>query len=104
MVFKCLQVIRSFSDHTTRLAIVIPVRQLLSGLLKEVGRNLLLSVLLFTSVTCEKSASSLIQTPQNFSGYSSSNTGSRRDDSYRTSRENSLELIELSSINRVSLV
>jgi hypothetical protein len=32
------------------------------------------------------------------------NTGSIRDDSYWTSRENSLELIELSSINKVSLV
>jgi hypothetical protein len=35
---------------------------------------------------------------------SCSNTGSIRDDSYWTSRENSLELIELSSINKVSLV
>ena len=33
-----------------------------------------------------------------------SNTGSIRDDPYWTSRKNSLELIELSSINRVSLV
>ena len=33
-----------------------------------------------------------------------SETGSIRDDPYRTSRENSLELIELSSINIVSLV
>jgi hypothetical protein len=33
-----------------------------------------------------------------------SNTGSIRDDSYWTSRENTLELIELSSINKVSLV
>ena len=33
-----------------------------------------------------------------------SNTGSIRDDPYWTSRENSLELIELSSINIVSLV
>jgi hypothetical protein len=31
------------------------------------------------------------------------NTGSIRDDPYWTSRENSLELIELSSINKVSL-
>ena len=31
-------------------------------------------------------------------------TGSIRDDSYWTSREKSLELIELSSINKVSLV
>jgi hypothetical protein len=38
-------------------------------------------------------------------GYSScGNTGSIRDDPYWTSRENSLELIELSSINKVSLV
>jgi hypothetical protein len=33
-----------------------------------------------------------------------SNTRSIRDDTYWTSRENSLELIELSSINKVSLV
>jgi hypothetical protein len=33
-----------------------------------------------------------------------SSTGSIRDDPYWTSRENSLELIELSSINKVSLV
>ena len=33
-----------------------------------------------------------------------SNTGSIRDDSYWTSRNNSLELTELSSINKVSLV
>ena len=33
-----------------------------------------------------------------------SNTGSIRDDPYWTSRKNSLELIELSSINKVSLV
>ena len=33
-----------------------------------------------------------------------SNTGSIRDDPYWTSRENSLELIELSNINIVSLV
>ena len=33
-----------------------------------------------------------------------SNTGLIRDDPYRTSRKNSLELIELSSINRGSLV
>ena len=33
-----------------------------------------------------------------------SNTGSIRDDSYWTSRENTLELIELSNINKVSLV
>ena len=32
------------------------------------------------------------------------NTGSVRDDPYWTSRKNSLELIELSSINKVSLV
>ena len=31
-------------------------------------------------------------------------TGSIRDDSYWTSRKNSLELTELSSINKVSLV
>ena len=35
---------------------------------------------------------------------SCSNTESIRDDSYWTSRKNSLELIELSSINKVSLV
>ena len=35
---------------------------------------------------------------------SCSNTGSIRDDPYRTTRKNSLELIELSSINKVSLV
>ena len=35
---------------------------------------------------------------------SCSNTGSIRDDPYWTSRKNSLELIELSSINIVSLV
>ena len=35
---------------------------------------------------------------------SCSDTGSIRDDSYWTSRKNSLELIELSSINKVSLV
>ena len=35
---------------------------------------------------------------------SCSNTGSIRDDSYWTSRENSLELIVLYSINKVSLV
>jgi WD40 repeat protein len=35
---------------------------------------------------------------------SCSNTGSIRDDPYWTSRENSLELIYLSSINKVSLV
>ncbi len=34
---------------------------------------------------------------------SCSNTGSIRNDSYRTSRKNSLELIELSSINKVCL-
>ena len=34
----------------------------------------------------------------------SCNTGSIRDDPYWTSRKNSLELIELSSINKVSLV
>ena len=33
-----------------------------------------------------------------------SNTGSIRDDSYWASRKNSLELIELSSIDKVSLV
>ena len=32
------------------------------------------------------------------------NSGSIRDDPYWTSRENSLKLIELSSINKVSLV
>ena len=32
------------------------------------------------------------------------NTGTIRDDPYWTSRKNSLELIELSSINKVSLV
>ena len=36
--------------------------------------------------------------------FSCSNTGSIRDDPYPTSRKNSLELIELSSINKVSLV
>jgi hypothetical protein len=35
---------------------------------------------------------------------SCSNTGSIRDDSYWTSKKNSLELIELSSINKVSVV
>jgi hypothetical protein len=35
---------------------------------------------------------------------SCSNTGSIRDDPYWTSRKNSLELIELSSINKVNLV
>ena len=35
---------------------------------------------------------------------SSINTGSIRDDPYWTSGKNSLELIELSSINKVSLV
>ena len=35
---------------------------------------------------------------------SCSNTGSIRDDPYWTSRENSLELIELSSINKVNLI
>ena len=35
---------------------------------------------------------------------SCSNTGSIRDDPHRTCRKNSLELIELSSINKVSLV
>ena len=35
---------------------------------------------------------------------SCSNTGSIRDDPYWTSGKNSLELIELSSINKVSLV
>jgi hypothetical protein len=39
------------------------------------------------------------------SGYENDgNTESIRDDLYGTSRENSLELIELSSINKVSLV
>jgi hypothetical protein len=33
-----------------------------------------------------------------------SNTGSIRDGSYWTSRKNRLELIELSSINKVSLI
>ena len=33
-----------------------------------------------------------------------SNTGSTRDNPYWTSRKNSLELIELSGINKVSLV
>ena len=33
-----------------------------------------------------------------------SNTGSIKDDLHWTSRENSLELIELSSINKVSFV
>ena len=36
--------------------------------------------------------------------FSCSNTGSIRDDPYWTSRKNSLELIELSCINKVSLV
>ncbi len=35
---------------------------------------------------------------------SCSNTGSIRDDPYWISRKNSLELIKLSSINKVSLV
>ena len=35
---------------------------------------------------------------------SCSNSGSIRDDPYWTSRKNSLEVIELSSINKVSLV
>jgi hypothetical protein len=35
---------------------------------------------------------------------SCSNTGSIRDDPYWTSRKNSLELIEISSINKVGLV
>ena len=35
---------------------------------------------------------------------SCSNTESIRDDPYRTSRKNSLELTELSNINKVSLV
>ena len=34
----------------------------------------------------------------------SSNTGSTRDDPYWTSRKNCLELIELSSMNKISLV
>ena len=37
-------------------------------------------------------------------GITYNNTGSIRDDPYWTSRKNSLELIELSSINKVSLV
>ena len=36
--------------------------------------------------------------------FSCGNTGSIRDDPYWISRKNSLELIELSSINKVSLV
>ncbi len=36
--------------------------------------------------------------------FSCGNTGSIRDDAYWTSRKNSLELTELSSINKVSLV
>ncbi len=36
--------------------------------------------------------------------FSCSNNGSIRDDSYWTSRKNSSELIELSSINELSLV
>ena len=36
--------------------------------------------------------------------FSCSNTGSIRDDPYWTFRKNSSELIELSSINKVSLV
>ena len=36
--------------------------------------------------------------------FSCSNTGLIRDDPYWTSRKTSLELIELSSINKVSLV
>ena len=56
----------------------------------------------FTSVTCEKSISSFML--PNITGFLQvlqfpGNTGSIRDDSYWTSRENSLELIELSSIN-----
>ena len=39
-----------------------------------------------------------------FSNPLDSNTGSIRDDPYWTSKKNSLELIELSSINKVSLV
>jgi hypothetical protein len=35
---------------------------------------------------------------------SATNTGTIKDDPYWTSRKNSLELIELSSINKVSLV
>jgi hypothetical protein len=35
---------------------------------------------------------------------SCSKTGSIRDDPYWTSRKNNLELIELSSINKISLV
>jgi hypothetical protein len=58
----------------------------------------------FTSVTCEKSASSL--TLPNTTGQvsSCSNTGSIRDNPYWTSRKNSLELIELSNINKVGLI
>jgi hypothetical protein len=52
----------------------------------------------FTSVTCEKSASSL--TLPN----TGDNTGSIRDGLYWISRENSLDLPEISSINKVSLV
>ena len=36
--------------------------------------------------------------------YACSKTGSIRDDPYRATRENSLELIDLSSTNKVSLV
>jgi hypothetical protein len=60
------------------------------------------------SITCEKSALCLTLpkitdflqgTPVSYR----SNTGSIRDDPYWTSRKNSLELIKLSSINKVSL-
>ena len=60
----------------------------------------------FSSVTCEKNASNVTHcrfSPSTLVS-SCSNTGSIRDDPYWTSRENSLELIELSSINKVSLV
>ena len=47
---------------------------------------------------CSVGGSRLVQV------FSCSNTGSARDDPYWTSRMNSLELIELSSINKVSSV
>ena len=50
----------------------------------------------FTSVTCEKNDSTLTLAHRK--------TGSIRDDPYWTSRKSSLQLIELSSINKVSLV
>ena len=55
----------------------------------------------FTSVTCEKNASSL--TLPNITG-SYAVVIIDRDHIFWISRENSLELIELSSINKVSLV